>query len=89
MFVCVIACILWQIHINLYACAVFHVEEVSLDDTAEKISPIEGEIAELNIPREVLESAERGASVRMASFLFRNMSGLLPESLNDGPENDT
>ena len=74
----------------MYTCAVFHVEEVSLDDTTEKISPIEGEIAELNIPREVLESAaERGASVRMASFLFRNMSGLLPESLNDGVQNDT
>ena len=73
----------------MYACAVFHVEEVSVDETAERISPIEGEIAELNIPREVLESAERGARIRMASFLFRNMSGLLPESLNDGAQNDT
>ena len=61
---------------------------MSLDDTAQRISTIEGEIAELNIPIEVLESAERGASVRMASFLFRNMSGLLPESLNDGVQND-
>ena len=74
---------------TVYACAVFHIEEVSLNDTTKRISPIEGEIAELNIPREVLESAERDTSIRMASFLFRNMSGLLPESLDDGTENDT
>ena len=89
--VCDILSIVWQIHNKqklYYACTVFHVEEVSLDDTAEWISPIEGEIAKINIPIEVFESAERGASVRMASFLFRNMSGLLPESLNDGVQND-
>ena len=44
----------------------------------------------LNIPRKVLNGAKIGSRVRMASILFRNniMSGLLPESLNDGAQND-
>ena len=52
-----------------------------MDEVDQTISPIVGEDAEISIPREVLEGLGRGERVRMASFLFRNMSGLLPESL--------
>ena len=72
-----------------HAHAVFHVEEVSVDDSPKVISPTEGETAELSIPREVFESADRGVPLRMASFLFRNMSGLLPASLNYRAGNNT
>ena len=37
---------------------------------------------QISIPREVLGGLQRGRRVRMASFLFMNMSGLLPETLN-------
>jgi hypothetical protein len=71
--------------------AVFHVEEVRADK--DSLSPIDEDSARISIPREVLEPADvaGGAPVRMASFLFRNMSGLLPESLSDsdGAQNDT
>ena len=57
--------------------------EVLVDKTTERMSPrIEGEFAEINVPREVLKGAKRGVRVRMASFIFRNMSGLLPEKLS-------
>ena len=62
---------------------VFHVEEI---ETANRVSPIEDERAKINIPREVLEGATGGAPIRLASFLFGNMTGLFPASLN---ENDT
>jgi hypothetical protein len=71
----------------------YHIEEVTIDNfkSAGRVSPIEENSARISIPREVLEGAAQGASVRMASFLFRNMSGLLPESLSnsDGAQNDT
>lgn len=68
--------------------SVFHVVEVLAEVTAERIFPmINGESAKLSIPREVLKGAKSGARVRMASFLFRNMSGFLPERLS--VENDT
>ena len=67
----------------------FHVEEVMIDKITERMSPIEEDSARISIPREVLEGATGETPVRMASFLFRNMSGLLPESLNDGAQNDT
>ena len=62
--------------------AVFHVEEVSVNEaSAATLSPIQGEDAEIIIPiREVLAGLESGAEVRMAALLFRNMSGLLPDS---------
>ena len=41
--------------------------------------PISEEGVAIKIPREVLGSG--GPRVRMASFLFRNMSGLLPGSI--------
>ena len=74
---------------NAYSCTytVFLVEEVLLDEVDERLSPIEGEDAQISIPREVLEGLERGELVRMASFLFRNMSGLLPETLEGGNNN--
>ena len=61
---------------------VFHVEELSVNETAAvSLSPIQGENAEIIIPiRKVLVGLESGAEVRMAALLFRNMSGLLPDS---------
>ena len=54
------------------------------DVSGERISPIEGEIAEISIPiREVLAGVGNKQQTRMATILFRNMSGLLPESLVD------
>ena len=66
---------------------VFLVEEVLVDEAGERISPIEGEDAEISIPREVLDGLREGERVRMASFIFRNMSGLLPESLERADNN--
>ena len=67
----------------------FHVQEVRADKNTDRVSPIEDKSATINIPTEVLEGATEEAPVRMASLLFRNMSGLLPESLSDGTTNDT
>ena len=58
-----------------------------MNDTDDVLSGVEEEEAEISIPREVLESLGNGESVRMASLLFRNMSGLLPEML-EGADND-
>ena len=66
--------------------AVLDVVELSVNDiiSAERISPIEGQIAEISIPiREVLAGVGNKEEARMATILFRNMSGLLPESLVD------
>ena len=69
--------------------AVFRVEEVRAVDK-DFVSLIDEDSARISIPREVLEGAiAGGAPVRMASFLFRNMTGLLPESLSDEDQNDT
>ena len=59
-----------------------------MDKIADRISPIEEQGTRISIPSEVLEGATGGAPVRMASLLFRNMSGLLPESLSDEAQND-
>lgn len=53
------------------------------DMDEESLSPIEGEDAEIRIPREVLANVRNGKQVRMASLLFRNKSGLLPARLED------
>ena len=60
------------------------VEELSVNETSTAtLSPIREEDAEISIPiREVLAGIESGAEVRMAAFLFRNMSGLLPERVD-------
>lgn len=48
-----------------------------------ELTPFLGEDVEILIPvREVLEGLESGVEVRMAALLFRNMSGLLPESVD-------
>ena len=67
----------------------FQVEEISLNDTDDDmLSGVEEEEAEISIPREVLEGLGNGSQlVRMASLLFRNKSGLLPERL-EGNDND-
>ena len=72
----------------LMTCIVFQVEEISLNDTdSDMLSGVEEEEAEISIPREVLEGLGNGEPVRMASLLFRNKSGLLPERL-EGNNND-
>ena len=66
----------------------FLVEEISLNDTDnDMLSGVEDEAAEISIPREVLEGLGNGEPIRMASLLFRNKSGLLPERL-EGNDND-
>ena len=75
-----------KIFVYYYVCSsiAFRVEELSVNETgAVSLSPIQGENAEIIIPiREVLAGLESGADleVRMATLLFRNMSGLLPDS---------
>lgn len=64
----------------------FLVKETSLSEIEDKfISGVETAEAKIRIPREVLKGIED--LVRMASLLFRNMSGLLPERL-EGNDND-
>ena len=67
-----------------------HVETVSLNDTLTEAeySPIWGE-EDVNIAipiREVLSGLTGGEEVRMAAFLFRNMSGLLPKRIDSDEE---
>lgn len=61
--------------------AVFHIEDLVMDESSETLLAIDEETAKIRIPREVLASQESGKPVRMASFLFKNMSGLLPQRL--------
>ena len=64
------------------------VKEVALNDTNERIPLIEDAAAGISIPREVLTGIVGGRErVRVASLLFRNMSGLLPERL-EGDDNE-
>ena len=64
------------------------VKEVIVNDTNERIPLIEDEAAGISIPREVLTGIVGGRErVRVASLLFRNMSGLLPERL-EGDDNE-
>ena len=68
---------------------VFLVREISLSDIVDEFIPgvvDPEERARIRIPRVVLEGSDQDP-VRMASLLFRNMSGLLPERL-EGNEND-
>ena len=44
------------------------------------------EVANISIPGDVVGSGKQ--QVRMASFLFRNVSGLLPENLNGTASDD-
>ena len=60
---------------------------MSLNDTEDEfISGVSEERAKIRIPRLVLERSDQDP-VRMASLLFRNMSGLLPERLDRNESN--
>ena len=76
--------------LHLVGCAVVHLEDVSLNDTQTGVeySPIWGELdANIAIPiREVLSGVPSGEEVRMAVFLFRNMSELLPMRIDSDEE---
>ena len=59
----------------------FHIEDILVNGTA-NISLVEGRFAKIDIPiNEVLEGLQIGTEVRVASFLFSNMSGLLPRRM--------
>jgi hypothetical protein len=74
---------------NFYSLAVLRVKEVSINSTNERISShFEGENASISIPREVIASVKGRETVRIVSILYRNMSGLLPESLEGVDAND-
>ena len=65
------------------------VNEISLSEIEDKFIPgvvDPEERAKIHIPREVLERSDQDP-VRMASLLFRNMSGLLPERLKGNDNN--
>ena len=58
--------------------------------TAASILLVEGEgrFAEIEIPfEEVLEGLQTGTKVRVSSFMFRNMSGLLPGRMEGDEDN--
>ena len=63
--------------------AVLRVKQMHTNTMDEKfnMSLIEDEDAEIYVPREVISGQEADEQVRVASFLHRNMSGLLPERL--------
>ena len=60
-------------------------DDIFINDTVEKIPLIQAEEAQISISREVLTSCrgKREVNVRVASLLYRNMSGLLPERLEE------
>ena len=74
----------------LNSLAVLRVKEVSIINTTnERISSqFEGENARISIPREVIASVEGRESILFVSILYRNMSGLLPESLEGVERNN-
>ena len=47
------------------------------------ITLIDDDAARISIPREVFRGLDEARPVRVASFLYRNMSGLLPQSLEE------
>ena len=66
----------------------FRVKDKLVDESFEKISPIEGEGSQITISKELLDGFRTGNHIRMASSLFKNMSGLLPERLNNSVDNN-
>ena len=65
----------------------FLVNKISLNNTDDDtFLGVKEEGAAIRIPREVLEGIED--PVRMASLLFRNKSGLLPERLEGNDYDD-
>ena len=67
--------------------AVILVQEVLVSNADEVITLIEEEAAGISIPREVFSSLKEKQRVRVASTLFRNMTGFLPESLKEETSN--
>ena len=68
---------------HFYHHAEFLVKELKLNETIDD-SEIRSENAMIHVPiREILSSSRNNNPVRMASLLFRNMSGLLPERLHE------
>ena len=73
----------------LNSLAVLRVKEVSINTTNERISSqFEGGNAGISIPREVIASVEGRETILIVSILYRNMSGLLPESLEGVQRNN-
>lgn len=68
---------------TLNTCTEVHVAELEVSESIEEISPIVREGTQIKVPIQVLEGVESGEQVRMASIFYRNMSGLLPETLNN------
>ena len=70
----------------------FLVRELTINNFSDAdrihLSPIEDNSVRISIPKEVLKGVAAETPVRLASFLFRNLSGLLPESLRDEAQND-
>lgn len=66
---------------SLYSLAVLRVEEVVINNTNERITHTVGGKAKISIPREVIANVEGRESIQVVFILYRNMSGLLPESL--------
>ena len=68
---------------------VVQVAEISVNDVNETISFMPNEELDtvnigISVPSEVISGlGENGERVRMVSFLYRNMSGLLPEALEE------
>ena len=68
---------------------VVQVAEISVNDVNETISFMPNEELDtvnvgISVPNEVISGlGENGERVRMVSFLYRNMSGLLPETLEE------
>ena len=50
----------------------------------ETLSLIESENASISIPREVFSVVKERTLIRVASTLFRNMTGCLPERISQG-----
>ena len=72
--------------VKLCPLAVILVQEVLVSNADEVITLIEEEAAGISIPREVFSSLKE-KRVRVASTLFRNMTGFLPESLKEETSN--
>ena len=59
------------------------VQEVDVERTNKTLSLIDSKGSKITIPKEVFSFIEAQEKVRVASVLLRNMSGLLPPSLNE------
>lgn len=65
------------------------IDDFLVGETAD-VSTVKGTSAEIAIPIEdIWKGLETGERVRIASFLFMNMTGLLPSSLEGAKDNNT